>query len=140
MNTKFFAAIFFAAAAGVTTSGCEKKYEDGPLISLRSKKDRVANTWIVEKAYDENGDDVTNEYERYELRLTKDGDAELRATYFGATFDTEGTWSFRSNKNNIFLDFENNSADRNYEILRLKNDEFWLQKTDGSKELHLEPK
>lgn len=139
MSTRFFAVLFFAAAAGLIISGCEKKYEDGPAISLRSKKARVENTWEVEKAYDENGENITSEYDRYELRLTKDGDAELRAEYFGATFDTEGTWEFRSNKNNIYMDFENDDADGNYEILRLKEDEFWLQKNDGSEEIRLTP-
>ena len=35
-------------------AGC--KYEDGPAISLRSKKARAANTWQIDKAF-ENGVD-----------------------------------------------------------------------------------
>jgi hypothetical protein len=47
----------FALLAGVVFTAC--KYEEGPGISLRSKRDRIANEWRVEKfVYD--GQDVTS--------------------------------------------------------------------------------
>lgn len=48
---------FAAAIVAVVFSAC--KYEDGPGISLRSKRDRIANEWIVDQfIYD--GKDVTD--------------------------------------------------------------------------------
>ncbi len=48
---------FSAAFLAVVFSAC--KYEDGPGISLRAKRDRIANEWIVDQfIYD--GKDVTD--------------------------------------------------------------------------------
>ena len=38
------------------TSSCKKKFEEGPLISFRSAKKRIAGDWSFEK-YFENGED-----------------------------------------------------------------------------------
>lgn len=120
-----------------------KKYEDGPLLSLRSKKERIANTWTVESAYD-NGEDVTDDFDQYELQMLVDGNASLAALYsFGDLnfeFETDGTWDFEDNKNDLALDFENDDADRTYEILKLKEEELWLMEKGGNLELHLEPR
>lgn len=132
---------FLCAAAIITTvlfAGC-KKYEEGPAVSLRSKKARMENTWEIDRAYNRDGEDITDEYDEYELRMTKDGDAELRAEYFGVSVDTEGTWEFEDNKEEVRLDFENDDADRLYHILRLKEDELWLEDHDGGDELRLKP-
>ncbi len=119
-----------------------KKYSDGPALSLRSKKERIANTWVIEKAI-RNGNDVTNDYEAFTLTLTKDGDANLVATYlfFGVTtqYNTNGTWTFNSSKERIIFDYQNNNADNEYQILRLKENELWLRDVGGEDEVHLQP-
>lgn len=139
-NTIFKFGIFLFAVA-FTLSSC--KYEDGPAISLRSKKERVANVWVIEKAY-EDGNDVTSDYDQYELNLDKDGNASLTADYEigGSTFSftTKGNWIFENNKNDIRFDFDDDDADDIYEILRLKENEFWIKEKSGSEELHLKSK
>lgn len=119
------------------------KYEDGPGVSLLTKKARVANTWEIEKAL-RNGEDVTDEYDNYTLTTTKNGDANLKATFeFGNvtyTYDTEGTWDFADSKETLVLDFENDDADNTYQILRLANDEMWIRETGGEDELQLKSK
>jgi len=47
----------FALMAGMVFTAC--KYEEGPGISFRSKRDRIANEWKVEK-FIYGGQDVTN--------------------------------------------------------------------------------
>lgn len=134
------AIIFF----GITLFGLTacNKYEDGPKLSLRSKKERVANTWVIEKAI-RNGNDVTDEYEIYTLTTSKDGDAKLNATIvfggFTYTTNTNGTWEFSSNKEKLIFDYENDDADNTYQILRLKEDELWIRELGGEDELHLKP-
>jgi hypothetical protein len=122
----------------VSITAC-KKYEEGPAVSLRSKKERVENKWKIAQALD-NGKDVTNDYNQYDLDLTSGGAATLTAKYaIGAgTFEytTEGNWSFVSDKENISFDFDNNDADGVYKILMLKEKEMWLRDVDGSPELH----
>lgn len=120
-----------------------KKYEDGPLISIIPKAERVANTWIVEKAYSDN-QDVTEDYDQYELYLTKDGAAELTAKYtvFGTTFEsqTNGTWEFTNDKENIKFDYQDDDFDSEYIILKLTEREFWLRQVGQDIELHLKEK
>lgn len=119
------------------------KYEEGPGVSLRTKKARVANTWEVEKAM-RNNEEVTDDYDEYTLKTTKDGDAELAANYssgsFSFEYETQGTWDFADDKETLMLDFENDAADVNYQILRLAEDEMWLREIGGEDELHLKTK
>lgn len=130
-----------AILGSIGLSSCSK-YEDGPMVSLRSKKERIANTWKVEKAMDK-GSDVTASFEQYKLEMLSDGAASLAALYtlgdLTFEFETKGTWSLQNSNEDLQLDFENNAADKTYEILRLKEKELWLREKGGSLELHLEP-
>ena len=121
--------------------GC-KKYDDGPTFSLRSRKKRISNTWRIDRAMN-GSDDVTSAFDQYELRLTKDHDASLTATYtlFGTdfSFTTSGTWSFENKDEDLRLDFEDGDADETYQILRLKETELWLREKGGDLELQLVP-
>lgn len=125
----------------LSVSSCSK-YEDGPAISLRTKNERVANTWKIEQAM-RNNQDVTADYDQYVLTMTKDGDARLEAIYssgqFTFQFETDGTWKFDDSKEILILDFENNDADASYQILKLKEDELWIREQGGEDELHLIP-
>lgn len=140
MNIKVFA-LFFIGMTSVLSS-C-KKYEDGPGISLRSKEERIANTWKVDKAY-ENGNDITNQYDQYELQMLRNGQATLVAIYstgnFNFEFETNGTWDLVNDNDDLRLDFEDDDADRTYQILRLKEKELWLREKGGDVELHLIPR
>lgn len=129
-------------AAMMLTTGC-KKYEDGPAVSFRSKKARIANTWRVEKALN-GSEDVTSDFDQYELQMLTNGNATLSALYhlgdLSFEFQTNGTWSLENNNEDLRLDFENDAADETYEILRLKEDELWLRTKSKDLELHLTPR
>lgn len=139
-NTIKLLGIFFLL--GASMQSC-KKYADGPAISLIPKKDRVANTWIVEKALADS-QDVTSDYDQYEIYLTNDGDAQLTADYtvFGVTYTTatNGTWEFTNDESNIRFDYEDDSQDAEYQILKLTEKEFWLRKVGEELELQLKEK
>ena len=126
-------------ALGLSLPAC-KKYDDGPLISLTSREERIANTWVIDKAI-EAGQDVTTSYDNYVLTLTTGHAATLNAQYvfFGIPINTEtsGTWAFENNDENLVLDFEDNVADGTYQILRLTEPELWLRKTGDDLELRL---
>lgn len=113
------------------------------MVSLKSKKERVSNTWKIEKAY-RNGNDVTSDYDQYELQMLTDGDARLVAIYTFGDFtfeaETDGTWNFQNDKEEIRLDFENDDADNVYQILKLKEKELWIREKGGEDELHLIPR
>jgi len=118
------------------------KYEEGPGVSLRSRKERLANNWYVSKAYD-GDDDVTDSFDNFDVTFTKDGATTLEATYtvFGADFQfsTSGTWSFEDNDEKLKVDYENDDADNTYVILKLEEDELWLREEGSDLTLHLLP-
>ncbi|NDP22344.1 MAG: hypothetical protein GZ091_14870 [Paludibacter sp.] len=137
-NLKFASLILLLTIVSVSFTSCSK-YPDGPIVSLVSRAERVANNWKVGQAFDD-GKDVTANYNQYEMDLTKAGAASLTAKYtvLGVTFDftTSGTWSFISNFEKITFDFDNNSSDGVYKILRLTENEMWLKEDAGTLELH----
>jgi hypothetical protein len=121
--------------------GCQD-YPDGPTVSLIPKADRVANNWKIGEALD-NGTNVTPDYSKYELALSRGGVANLTANYavLGIAYDyvTEGTWQFVSDEQKISFDFENDAADGVYEILKLESNDMWLKKDGSTLELHFVP-
>jgi len=66
--------VVLIAFAGLLTFGVEscKKYPEGPTISLRTRKERVANTWKVDN-YKVYGTDLTSLFADYTETYTKDG-------------------------------------------------------------------
>jgi hypothetical protein len=127
------------AAIALLAVGC-KKYEDGPGVSLVPRTERVANTWVIDKAYSD-GEDITSSFDQYVLSLTTGNDATLEANYtlFGVviSYQTTGTWAFANEQEELVLDFEDDAADGSYQILRLTSDELWLRELGGDLELRL---
>ncbi len=121
---------------GVTLTSC-KKYEEGPALSLMSKKARVAGTWEIE-AYLENGVDKTTEYRQgvssETLVYDKDGTYTVSFTTPIGTFNDAGTWEFINDKLEIKSQSNTSGSDPDtVVIVRLKNKEMWVkEKTPGS--------
>ncbi|MBA3705613.1 MAG: hypothetical protein H0W84_06845 [Bacteroidetes bacterium] len=136
--TKLTLAIGFLGS--ILLSSC-KKYEDGPAISLLTKKSRMANEWVIEQAFNEKGTDATAYWQAANPLLSLKKDKSYSSTVFqGATLS--GTWDF-TNKNEDVV-FSQTSPFANvitYKILRLKDKELWLRETDSTPaELHYKEK
>lgn len=109
-----------------------KKYEEGPVVSLRSKKERVANTWVMEKIIDSDGTEYQgSQIPDNEITYTKDGDVE------NEDGDKIGEWEFGDSKESLIFKPEVGDESEN-DILRLKEDELWLEDENGN-ENHFEP-
>lgn len=136
--------IMFLAIPLLILGGCGK-YEDGPAISLRSKEARVCNTWQVSSAM-QNGVDKTSDFNAafagYLLDIRKDETYTLSYSPFSiGQVNDQGRWEFTSDKMEIrFTDSDGDVSQ--YQILRLKEKEFWVRFTDdnGEWEVHLVPK
>lgn len=131
--------VFFFALAAVSC----KKYEEGPVISLRSKKARVVNKWKIEKVT-ENGRDVTDDYKNNTIEFKEDGKfIATESIGGGLSVSAEGKWEFNSDKTKIIVTLDNDKTEA--EILRLKENSLWLKevKTYGTTtvttETHLVP-
>ncbi|MDQ3047853.1 MAG: hypothetical protein M3R27_09925 [Bacteroidota bacterium] len=126
-------------------SSCTK-YEDGPGFSLLTKKSRLANTWRVESFFLNNNDETYNYrifITKEELTFSRSGDYSYSesATWSWAKADDKGSWEFREQKEEVNMISEDGSS-KNFRILKLKNDQLWLERRvspDSLVELHYVP-
>jgi hypothetical protein len=86
-------------------TGC-KKYEGGPFFSLRTKKERLSNSWKIER-YSEGGANKTYEYNvafpDQVWRFTEDGGFDIRGNNAGLPFIQSGEWIFVNKKKDLLL-------------------------------------
>jgi hypothetical protein len=119
------------------TTAC-KKYEDGPSLSLRTKKARLCGEWQLESLTDD-GTDITADYKSAvggtgEYHIEKDGTYHIHGSVI-----EEGAWKFRSKKEQLVTQSNVSGAEEEvYTILKLKNSELWLRHVhdDGTLEFH----
>lgn len=125
------------AAALVTVvnfSSC-KKYEDGPSLSLRTKKSRLTGEWEVVRVGNQ-----SFPYNGYslEMEFDKDGDLDFKYSYGTYSYSYKGDWEFSGDKEELELSFDGQITD--FEILRLTNKELWLEEPNSNQEWRLEKK
>lgn len=139
-NISFFSLIALFLAAGLNSCS---PYEEGPGLSLRSKAERVANTWRVDYAVEADGDDRTSDYSSYVYILDKEGAISFSFDFLGVTITSAGDWELTNDDETLKVDVDteilgvvtNNVT--NFTILKLKEDEMWLKEVDGDEiELH----
>ncbi|MBL4576999.1 MAG: hypothetical protein JKX74_00925 [Flavobacteriales bacterium] len=127
-------------ALATTIFSC-KKYPEGPALSLRSKKGRVANKWKIDKWFI-GGVDSAMYYaaEGTWIELTKDGKASaVQVQKYGTqslTTTFTGNWQFVDDKEVlgwVLTDDLTNTADATtFDILKLKEKEMWLLDEDDN--------
>lgn len=119
------------AAVITGTTSCSK-YEDGPVVSLVSRENRISNTWQYESATKDGNDilsDTTIIFTGSRLDFNKNGTL-LWNWNNGAI---GGAWTFQSNDEEVKLSFPAPMGDKVWTILKLKQDQFWVKYIeDGS--------
>lgn len=148
VSTYFFIVAVIFSVAFVSC----KKYPEGPSFSLRSKKERLANSWKIQKYYFNGGDSTTfaksHVFNGYILNINKNGDYgfsyNLMIGSLTFPFNEAGAWTFTEDKKKVIFTKEsgNTSAavgsSATWEVLRLKEKEFWVKYTqdDDVTEVH----
>lgn len=126
-QAKFYAIIILGLAIILPTLSSCSKYEDGPAFSLRTKSERVSNTWKVEN-YKINGDDLTSLVSGYYETFSKEG----AYSYTWSLFSGAGKWEFQNDSKEIKLTGNDDHSSRKLYILKLEEDSFWYYFMDGS--------
>jgi hypothetical protein len=113
------------------------KYPDGPGISLRTRNERLANTWKVDN-YKINGNDFTSLVTGYTETFTKNG----AYNYSWGLLDGSGTWTFQNNDKEVKLTGNDSQASRTLTLLKLEEKSLWYSyvENDNKHELHLNQK
>jgi hypothetical protein len=151
MKKVFAIALTALFVGGVALTSCSK-YEEGPKLTLLTKKMRLAGTWGVSK-YLENGVDKTSDYRVWtsaeSLTYEKDGTYSVSTTTIMGTGTFSGTWEFINDKEDVKttttvingVTLSTPSIDTIH-ITKLKNKEMWRKEVDGTDtyEYHYESK
>jgi hypothetical protein len=114
-------------------TGC-KKYEDGPVFSIYSKKSRVVNLWKVDKYIDNTGIDHTSDFDNFTVEFKKNDN--YNYTNNGVVVQT-GSWQFSNNKEDLMLSYSDSSSSNNlviWHILKLEKKELWIKVENSSDE------
>lgn len=127
------------------------KFEEGPGLSLKSKKARLANSWEIETIYDANGNEVTtadflnklfndtiNFYgmvPTMKFTFEKDETLAVSIAVNVFSFDIPGTWAFvgETGLKTTVTAYEAMNipgSEDEYNILRLTSKELWLEYTN----------
>jgi len=132
---KQFVFLAFTALIFIGT-GCSK-YDDGPLISFRSKQNRLVNTWAY-KLVLRNGVNVNNSmvagtanYTQSSIGFNDSGRFSEIYTIDEVAKQLDGSWSFDEDKAILILEYDNGQDDRNLRLNKLKNEELWFEESFG---------
>ncbi len=113
------------------------KYDEGPAFSLRTKKSRVTNNWVIDLAQ-RNGTDATAQT-RISVSIKDDGSVTYKDTVNTLTGDSiivaKGLWEFDQKGENLLLVFSESEGGvtdaKVWYILRLTGNELWVNQDTG---------
>jgi hypothetical protein len=136
MKLKVF--LFSLFALSIFIISCNK-YEEGPMISLKSAEKRIAGDYTVDK-YLINGVEINltdQGITEYRVVYNSDGTGKTYITVNDSPLETDFEWELDEKNENIRerslgLNDEWSAWSDYKQILRLTNDEFWI--TDGDTE------
>ncbi|MFP4663924.1 MAG: hypothetical protein ACLFM1_05810 [Bacteroidales bacterium] len=126
-------------------SACSK-YEEGPMVSLKSKEERIAGEYTVSEVY-KNGqydEDMTEEQDGNEYIFNKDGTGSVSGSleWEGVTFTISGDmeWELSDDKVKLLMRTKSEGEDEWSEweettILKLEDEEMWLEGYDDDDNL-----
>ncbi len=123
---KIFALLILASFLMAGTYSCNK-YEEGPTITVTSKSYRLTRDWFLDKA-EQDGVDVTNTLPSLDQTFDDDGNYTM---WIDGT-EHLGSWEFGPDKENIFIKLDGSSDQAKYKIIRLTDDDLWLDEEVGS--------
>ncbi|MFZ9631830.1 MAG: hypothetical protein ACO3AQ_07325 [Bacteroidia bacterium] len=123
--------LMIAVCTIISLSGC-KKYEDGPGLSLSSKKSRVAATWEFKKVK-LSSVDVTSNFLDYTWEMKKDGQFNV----VSSGYIDHGKWDFALDKEAIDFRYDDGTIER-YDIKRLTAKDLWMEFIDSGDTLYIE--
>lgn len=129
----YLTAVLVGLIAVTAITSCSKKGDDDPAVSLRTRKDRFTNTWVLTK-YEKNGVNQDLSGSTYTYEVFNSG--RLTQTIEGAVFGfptksvKEGTWEFINDEEDVRITIDDTPVI--YNVQRLASDELWLKRTDGN--------
>ena len=130
MNIKRKPSLAAIATAVVVFNFTSCKYEDGPSISLRTKKSRLTGEWEAKWLDGTAIDDGS-----VILEFEKDGDFVYTASYsyygYSSSYSYKGEWNWEDDKQSVEIEIDGEKIE--WEITRLTNKELEFEDEDNNK-------
>ncbi|MCF8445271.1 MAG: hypothetical protein K9G29_09715 [Crocinitomicaceae bacterium] len=122
--------LFFIAFLSLLAVSCGK-YEEGPGISLLSKKNRITNVWSLSSRMT-NSQTTNLSNSTWKVEIKDDETYSSQATYLGIPFLNEsGIWKFSTDKSQLLTTPSGSSNTDSWEIIRLTKEELKLKYISG---------
>jgi hypothetical protein len=140
------AALLLFAVSLVTGFTACRKYEEGPNVSLRTKKARITNNWRYESAQ-VNGVEVSQDpyYAKQKHYFYRDGKY-IQTIIDPVTLEArnlQGSWLLYDNDKKVAITVKippaNKDSTSDYNIIKLFEKQMWLRTTDNAREYHFVP-
>ncbi|MEA3447451.1 MAG: hypothetical protein U9Q98_03230 [Bacteroidota bacterium] len=112
-------------------------YEEGPMISLKTKAARVEGTYTVDKVLKNGQEDSTamGLLSGIETTFEKDGTGELSYTWGSVSYNVDLEWQFNDDKTELQVRTKDQSGDwqewESSEIIKLTDEEIWTVEYEG---------
>lgn len=81
------------------------KYEEGPILSFKSREARLAKSWKVVKATNNQGEETTSNYEDVSYTMELDSSLTITGELFGVSVNYLGQWRLEDNDANLELEY-----------------------------------
>ncbi len=132
MNKRIIINSFFAILILLIVAGC-KKYDDGPLLSMYSKAERMSGMFTFHKIT-QNDTVTTADYNGQYIQFTKNGEFYWFLETDTVTYEQKanfGIWEFTNDKERIYMEFYNDTSIMpiDWKINRLTYSDVWLEAT-----------
>ncbi|MBL4752664.1 MAG: hypothetical protein JKY52_03550 [Flavobacteriales bacterium] len=126
---KYFTTVITISALIFTTVSCGK-YEEGPNLSLKTKKARLTNKWVVDEMFLD-GVELSVSVPEIDgfTEIKKNGDYRIYYEDRYVTWDNIGTWEFYDSKKKLIVTFDTDSDILT--ILKLVETELWVSERTG---------
>ncbi|MEO1448448.1 MAG: hypothetical protein AAFV07_02915 [Bacteroidota bacterium] len=135
MNRKLFFALMLGSII-LISSGC--KYEEGPIASLVSRTDRIAQVWVASAATNADGEEDLDRWDNWEWDFQASGDVVATTKLLNVPINFSGEWNLLDQDQNFQVLLKDGlgatSFDYEYEIIKLTQTEFWLRNVDDADE------
>ena len=107
------------------------KYEEGPGISLLTKKNRITNVWSLSSRMT-NSQTTNLSNSTWKVEIKDDETYTSQVTYLGIPFLNEsGIWKFSTDKSQLLTTASGSSNTDSWEIIRFTKDELKLKYISG---------
>jgi hypothetical protein len=124
-------------------------YEEGPVISLRSRTERLCNEWKLTRLYINGTEQTLSAFDQQTtLEFKKNGTCNYSYAVLDSTaivITGSGTWEFNDDETEVITKITyalGGTEIDTFKILRLKEEELWLENNEDGDvvETHYEPK